>query len=80
MAFLGHADSTVTLRIYAHVMGHDWTPIMTTPITVDLLQLDQKSITALGLGALPQPRIDRLRLVLDPDNAFVVDAKGTKTH
>lgn len=23
MAFLGHADSAVTLRIYAHVMSHD---------------------------------------------------------
>jgi uncharacterized protein DUF4382 len=69
---------TIT-QIDAHLKGGNWTPIMTTPISVDLLQLDKKSTTALGIGALPQPRVDQLRLVIDPKSAFVVDDKGNKT-
>jgi hypothetical protein len=67
-------------QIDVHAKGGGWTPIMTTPLSVDLLALDQQKMTALGLGTLPQGQFDKLRLLVDDKGAFVVDAKGNKTQ
>jgi hypothetical protein len=70
-------DAVVTINeIDAHVVGSGWQPVMTQPISVDLLHLDGQQMTALGLGQLPTGHINRLRLVLDTTNAFVTDAGG----
>jgi hypothetical protein len=66
-------------QIDVHAKGGGWTPIMTTPISVDLLNLDQQKMTMLGLGQLPQGQFDKLRMLLDDKGAFVVDAKNNKT-
>jgi hypothetical protein len=69
----------VITEIDANVEGTGWVPIMTQTIPVDLLHLDDQTVTALGIGQLPMGRIDRLRMVLDPMTAFVVDASGART-
>jgi hypothetical protein len=74
-------NAIVTINeIDAHVKGTGWTPIMTTPISVDLLHLDGQQFTALGIGQLPTGRINRLRMVLDQTNGFVTDASGNSTR
>lgn len=73
-------SAIVTVKeIDAHVKAGDWKPIMTTPISVDLLNLDQQNMTALGIGALPQGSFDKLKLIVDDKGAFVVDDKGNKS-
>jgi hypothetical protein len=73
-------NAIVTINeIDAHIVGTGWQPIMTQPISVDLLHLDGQQMTALGIGQLPTGHINRLRLLLDPASAFVTDAKGNST-
>jgi hypothetical protein len=73
------ANAIVVLKeIDAHVHGVGWQPVMTDPTPVDLVNLDQQRLTILGITKLPSGRIDRLRLVLDPTNAFVITKGGVK--
>jgi hypothetical protein len=67
-------------EIDARVHGGSWQPLLTDPISVDLLSLDHQRMTGLGIGQLPSGRIDRLRLVLATNDAFVIDAAGHKSH
>jgi hypothetical protein len=61
--------------------GHKWVPITSTPVTVDLLKLDNKTLNSLGITTLPQGHVDELRLVLDTSNkmsGYVVLKDGSK--
>jgi hypothetical protein len=71
-------SAVVTIKeIDAHANGN-WVPVSTTPLTVDLLKLDNKNLTTLGIVKLPTGHIDELRLVLDEIGDYVVLKDGTK--
>jgi hypothetical protein len=57
--------------------GHQWVPFMTTPVTVDLLKLDNTTLNTLGITTLPSSHVDALRLKLSPTGAHVVLKDGT---
>jgi hypothetical protein len=58
--------------------GHKRVALTTTPITVDLLKLDNKTLNTLGITTLPSGEVDELRLKLDQVGAYVVLADGSK--
>jgi hypothetical protein len=55
-----------------------WMPVVTTPQTVDLLKLDNKTVNTLGVVKLPMGHISELRFVLDPIGDYVVLKTGDK--
>jgi hypothetical protein len=57
-------------------VGIGWIPLTTTPVTIDLLALDQQKLTTLGIGKLPSGHVRALRLVLDEVGDYVVLADG----
>ena len=74
----GVASAIVTINeIDARVNGQ-WAPIMTTPETLDLLALDNKSITTLGIAKIPAGHIDELRFQMDQVGDYVVLKNGSK--
>src|SRR3954470_9368123 len=63
----GAADvvsAVVTINEIDARIGKTWTPVMTTPHTIDLLKLDGKTLDTLGIAKLPMGHISELRLVL----------------
>src|SRR5579884_1547321 len=50
-------------EIDAKVNG-TWTPLVTTTASIDLLKLDNQTLTTLGIGTLPQGHVSELRLKL----------------
>ncbi|HXU71876.1 MAG TPA: DUF4382 domain-containing protein [Polyangia bacterium] len=74
----GVTSAVVTINeIDAKVDGH-WAPVMTTPQTLDLLTLDNKSITTLGIAKLPTGHVSELRFVMDQVGDYVVLKNGDK--
>jgi hypothetical protein len=75
---MANAFVTIT-EIDARVHGAGWVPLMTDPTPVDLLHLDKQQITVLGIGKLPTGHVEKLRLILDPKDAFVITKGGVKS-
>jgi len=67
---------TIT-EIDAKVNG-TWTPLVTTAQTVDLLKLDNKTVSSLGIATLPSGHISQLRFKLDEIGPYVVLKTGDK--
>lgn len=71
----------VTVKeIDLEVRGKGWVPVVTTPQTLDLLALDGKPLTTLGVAQLPAGRVKGMRFLLDDAGAKVVlkDGKTAK--
>ena len=74
----GIVSAVVTIKeIDAKVAG-TWTPLATAAQTIDLLQLDNKTISSLGIVKLPSGHVSELRFVLDEVGAYVVLKTGVK--
>src|SRR6185312_8388699 len=75
----GVVSAVVIVKEIDARVGGKWTPLTTVNQPIDLLQLDNKTITSLGITALPaQGKIDKLRLVLDEIGDYVVLKSGDK--
>jgi hypothetical protein len=66
----------VVREIDVQVPGQGWVPVMMTPRTVDLLALDGKTLTSLGITSLPVGRACKLRFVIYDSGAYVVTKTG----
>jgi hypothetical protein len=74
----GIVSAIVTINeIDAKVSG-TWTPVVTTPQTVDLFTLDHKTVNTLGFVKLPTGHVSELRFVLDQIGDYVVLKSGDK--
>jgi hypothetical protein len=67
----------VVKQIDFEVRGAGWVPVVTRPQTIDLLALDGKDLTSLGVGTLPTGRVKAIRFLLDDAGAKVI-LKGGK--
>lgn len=75
------ASVIVTVKeIDLEVRGKGWVPVVTTPQTIDLLALDGKPLTTLGVAQLPAGRVKGMRFLLDDAGAKVIlkDGKTAK--
>src|SRR4051794_7988204 len=67
----GVVSAIVTItEIDAKVNG-TWTPLVTTSQTVDLLKLDNKTVSSLGIVTIPPGHISELRFKLDEIGPYV---------
>ena len=74
----GVVSAIVTItEIDAKVNGA-WQPLVTTSQTIDLLKLDNKTVSSLGVATLPTGHISELRFKLDEIGAYVVLKSGDK--
>ena len=74
----GVVSAIVTItEIDAKVNG-TWTPLVTTSQTVDLLKLDNKTVSSLGIVAIPPGHISELRFKLDEIGPYVQLKSGDK--
>jgi hypothetical protein len=73
---INEIDAKVDVK--GHPGQHTWVPLVKSALTVDLLKLDNKTLTSLGITSLPSGHIDELRLVLDEIGDYVVLKDGTK--
>lgn len=64
-------------EIDARVNGA-WIPVVTTAQPIDLLKLDNKTVSSLGVVKLPAGHISELRFVLDEIGDYVVLKSGAK--
>lgn len=73
------ARAIVTIYwIEAHLSGLGWVPVLQTPVEVDLLELEGKSLASLGLVTLYAGKVEKIRLHLDEAKSYVVTKDGTK--
>jgi hypothetical protein len=74
----GVVSAIVTItEIDAKVNG-SWTPLVTTSQTVDLLKLDNKTVSSLGIATIPPGHISELRFKLDEIGPYVQLKSGDK--
>jgi hypothetical protein len=74
----GVVSAVVTItEIDAKVNG-TWTPLVTTSQTVDLLKLDNKTVSSLGIATIPPGHISQLRFKLDEIGPYVLLKSGDK--
>jgi len=74
----GIVSAVVIIKeIDAKVKGN-WVPLTTTPQSVDLLHLDNKTVSSLGIVTLPSGHVSELRLKLDQVGDYVVLKSGDK--
>ncbi|MCA1665473.1 MAG: DUF4382 domain-containing protein, partial [Myxococcales bacterium] len=74
----GVVSAVVTITgIDAKVNG-TWTPLVTTSQTIDLLKLDNKTASSLGIVTIPPGHISELRFKLDDIGAYVLLKSGDK--
>ena len=72
----GVVSAVVTINEIDAKVNGAWTPVVTTPQTIDLLKLDNKTVNTLGVVKLPMGHISELRFVLDPIGDYVVLKSG----
>src|SRR4029078_10313541 len=70
---LKDATSVIVIvdQVELEVKGKGWVPVLTSPVTIDLLKLDNKTITSLGITKLPTGHVDDLRLRLHQIRAYI---------
>jgi hypothetical protein len=68
----------IVKEIDVKVSGSAWTPVLTTPTTIDLYKIDSKTFASLGVTKLPTGHLDEMRLILDEIGDYVVLKDGTK--
>jgi len=74
----GIVSAVVTIKeIDAKVQGN-WVPLTTAAQSVDLLHLDNKTVSSLGIVTLPSGHVSELRFKLDKSGAYVVLKSGDK--
>ncbi len=64
-------------EIDAKISG-SWVTLEQTPEQVDLLTLDDKALSTLGVGTIPAGKVTELRMVLDQLSDYVVLQNGDK--
>ncbi|HEX8950551.1 MAG TPA: DUF4382 domain-containing protein, partial [Polyangia bacterium] len=74
----GVASAMVTIKEIDAKVNGTWTPLTTTSQTIDLLQLDNKTVSSLGIVTIPPGHISELRFKLDEIGAYVVLKSGDK--
>ena len=74
----GVVSAIVTIKEIDAKVNGTWTPVVTMSQTVDLLQLDNKTVSMLGVAKLPTGHVDELRFVLDQIGDYVVLKSGDK--
>lgn len=74
----GVVSAVVIIKeIDARVQGN-WVPLTTTPQSVDLLHLDNKTVSSLGIVTLPSGHVSELRFKLDQVGDYVLLKSGDK--
>jgi hypothetical protein len=76
--FADVVSAVVTIDEIDGRVGGAWAPLVTSPQTVDLLKLDNQTLTALGIVKLPAGKIEALRFKLDDVGDYVVLKSGDK--
>jgi hypothetical protein len=64
-------------QVELEVKGKGWVGVLTSPVTIDLLKLDGKNLTSLGVVKLPPGTPDDIRLRLNEIGDYVQLKDGT---
>jgi hypothetical protein len=75
----GHdiVSAVVTLtEVDFEIEGLGWVPVVVQPRTIDLLALDGKDFTSLGVVTLPAGKVKALRFFFDASSAMVILKNG----
>jgi hypothetical protein len=74
----GVVSAIVTINEIDAKVNGVWTPLVTTSQTIDLLKLDNKTVSSLGVVKLPMGHVSELRFKLDEIGPYVVLKSGDK--